>query len=175
MQIKIVVGLLAFGLILVAGCIQTPAQVSQDTKAILNNTSITVPDITIIQPTFAPVTPNPDRTRIPTRTPAPTLQSVNPDPIVGQWVLTGQTGYSCYVAAYSDGTGRADCNSFLVPVGSKTFHWENTGRDANQSFMTDYNITQDDSDDYYSAQYSSISGGLYSTMLPANTYLIRER
>lgn len=148
----------------------------------INNTSAYVqsqifPKVTEPQPTFGPLVTSsayPVKTSKPSPTVGPATASSN-DPIVGQWTLNGQSGYSCYVAAYSDGTGNADCNSFLIPIASKSFHWVNEGDDANQSFMTDYNITEDESGNYYPAQYSSISGSLYSSMLPANTYLTKQR
>lgn len=167
---------ISMAIICTAGCIQSPGQVAQDTKEVLNNTSLINPSIVpveAIQPTFAPVTPS--RATITKSTPAPIRTQVSNDPIVGQWTLNGQSGYSCYIAAYPDGTGRADCNSFLVPVATKSFHWVNEGVDANQSFMTDYNITEDNGGNYHHAQYSSISGSLYSSMLPANTYLTKQR
>lgn len=162
-------------LVILAGCLQTPAQVSQSTKEILNNTSVINPETvpTITQPTFGPLKTSSAYVPRTAQTTAPQLAPVGgKDPIVGHWILSGQSGYNCDATFRADGSGSADCNSFLVPLFSKSFDWENTGRDANQSFMTDYNITAEDGA-YYSAQYSNGSGKLYSTILPDNTYLMR--
>ena len=170
----LIVGIV-IALVILAGCLQTPAQVSQSTKEILNNTSVIGPETvpTITQPTFGPLKTSSAYIPITAQTTAPQLAPVGEkDPIIGNWILSGQSGYNCDATFGADGSGSADCNSFLVPLFSKSFDWENTGRDANQSFMTDYNITAEDGA-YYSAQYSSGSGKLYSTILPDNTYLVR--
>jgi hypothetical protein len=174
MRSAILIAGIVMAFVIIMGCLQTPGQVSQSTKAILNNTSIIGPETvpTITQPTFGPLKTSSAYVPRTAQTTAPQFAPVgNKDPIVGRWVLSGQNGYNCDATFGADGSGSADCNSFLVPLFSKSFNWENIGQDVNQSFMTDYNITAEDGT-YYSAQFSGVTHAVYSTILPDNTYLV---
>lgn len=160
--------------IAVAGCIQTPSNVEQETKGTLNNVSVmlSTPAQTVVQPTFAPLQTSSNYVQPPVQTLIATPTTPAQDPIVGEWSLYGGNMYDCNVIFSTGGSGSANCYAASIPVGSQDFSWQNTGQDQNQTFMTDYNITTTGGQSY-EGQYSSLDGQLYSTMLPAGTYLVR--
>ena len=100
--------------------------------------------------------------------PAQTTQAStsSSDPIVGNWILTTSQPYSCGATIEGDGTGSVSCEYIY----NRVIKWADVGQDQNQTFLEDYNITDTSDGSVYKAEYSSVSGELYSELLPDGTY-----
>jgi hypothetical protein len=168
MRAIILFPVLIIGCLLIAGC-ATPLEVKQDTSDILNNSSdlLTLPQTMVVPDTLSPLVTS--DSYVPRSTVSKTTVSSPTDPIIGNWKLSTGAPYSCSASVLEDNTGAISCELIY----NKDIAWENLGQDQNQTWMTDYNITDTSSNEVYSAQYSSMTDKLYSGILPGGTYFVR--
>ena len=151
------------GLAVVSGCLQPPSITNVVVSTI-------TPDITASATTstpmeeFAPMVTSSAYNPPPAQTTQASTSSS--DPIVGNWVLTSSQPYSCGATIEGDGTGSVSCEYIY----NRDIKWADVGQDQNQTFLEDYNITDTSDGSVYKAEYSSVSGELYSELLPDGTY-----
>ena len=151
------------GLAVISGCLQPPSITNVVVSTI-------TPDITASATTSTPMEEFAPMVTSSAYNPPPAQITASPasssDPIVGQWTLTSSQPYSCGATIDGDGTGAISCEY----VYDRDIKWVDVGQDENQTFMEDYNITDTSDGSVYKAEYSSMSGELYSELLPDGTY-----
>ena len=170
MRVVIFILVLIAALVMAAGCTQTPATVEQETQTALNNVSVALSAPTtsaIPEPTFAPLATSAGYIAPPTQTPRAIVSAQ--DPIIGNWIMSPGSPYSCNANVLEDGTGAISCEY----VYDRSITWQNVGWDQNRTWMMDYNITDLSSGTVYPAEYSTTSGDLYSSILPGGAYFER--
>lgn len=167
--------LLIFTAVVVAACMvsgcMTPWDAKEETGKVLDNASdYLIPQITPIETlTFSPLVTSSSYVTQQQRTISPTLKPQVNDPIIGRWMLSPGTPYSCTASILETGTGSISCEYIY----NRDIQWENIGQNQNQTWLNNYNITDSSSGDVYQAEYSSMTDKLYSEILPSGTYLTR--
>lgn len=160
-------------LFLIPGCIQMPQVTSVPGKTVVPVIMPATPEITvnitptIVQPTFAPIRSISTITR--TLTPKPS--AVSTDPIVGRWVIAGNTRYQLNVVFRDDNTGKVMNSYRYIPIANEDITWEHV--EGNYSFMRTYIITKNSDGAGYEFLYSYRTGELISEILPDESYLVK--
>ena len=158
---------------IISGCIQMPQVTSVPGKTVVPVIMPATPEKTvnqtpvIVQPTFAPIR----SISTSTRTPTPRPVTASTDPIVGRWVIAGNTEYQLNVVFRDDNTGKVTNSFGYIPISNEDITWEHV--EGNYSFMRTYIITKNSDDAEYMFLYSYRTGELISEILPDESYLVK--
>lgn len=175
MMKRLIILFILIVIVLVAGCTQTPANVAKEVPGILSNISedisaMETPNITL-ESVLHPLKTSMDYVQPARIVPTPITLKSPDDPIVGEWVYSGETGYQCRATFDSDSKASAWCSSWGITLIQKSFVWTPVPNPFN--WMRNYTITDVSDRDNYTIMYSERTGRMTSDIIPGNGYLMK--
>jgi hypothetical protein len=172
---RVIILFILLTVVLVSGCVQSPANVAKEVPGVLKNVSddisaMETPNITfesVLQPLKTSIDYVQPARIVPT--PKPTDLSV--DPIVGDWLYAQDNGYRCSAQFTPDAKASASCSSWGITLIQKSFIWNPSKSPFN--WMRNYTLNDVSDNTDYAVLYSERTGRLTSDILPSNGYFVK--
>lgn len=164
--------------IVTGGCIQSPAIIDKETPGVLKNISddisaMQTPNVTI-EGMLQPLKTTADYIKPPVIASTPVTMKTSDDPIVGNWIYVGDSGYRCDAQFTSDSKASASCSAWVIPIVQKLFTWI-PATSSPYDWMRNYTLTEISTSNNYAIMYSEHTGRLTSDVIPGNGYFVKVK